>query len=151
MKVCRDLKELDPSFCRQVEKLLDLMRADGFSPVVWETLRSPARALMLSKRGTGSRRSMHIYRVACDIVDGDRYNMKKQKGQPESYWEAPREFWASLHKHAIALGLTRLVKPRAKTSWDGPHVQGCTVAQQRKVRAMTDDERAVWCAARFPA
>ena len=147
--VCRDLKELDPSFCLQVMKLLDLMRADGFNPVVWETLRSPSRALELSKRGTGSATSMHIYRVACDIVDGDLYNMHKQHEQPESYWDAPPEFWASLHKRAISLGLTRLVKPGAKTSWDGPHVQACTVAQQAKVRAMTDPERAAWCAARF--
>ena len=99
---------------------------------------------------------MHCYDVAADIVDADRHNTPKRT--PEGLWDAPPKFWADLEDIAESLGLVRLYKRGVKhdatdgnaESWDMPHVQACEVSEQAALRAMSRDERAEWCRAKFP-
>lgn len=154
MTVCRDLDKLDPTFRAKVDILLERMIAAGWKPLVWETYRSPERGAELQKRGVSKNGalSMHTLCLAVDIVDGDRYNVTKNKDVPESYWVAPAKFWADLEDFAIDLGLTRIFKQGTKhvagdgdsESWDKPHVQAIAISEQNKVRAMTPAERATF-------
>lgn len=109
----RDLSKLHPAFRRKVEQLISAMQSDGYRPLVWESYRSPERAAELQADGSGKAKSQHSLGLAVDIVDA----VKR--------WDAGAGFWASLHKHALALGLSR-VKHRdvnGNLSWDKPHVQ----------------------------
>ena len=156
MKVCNDPETLLPGFRERVMVLLEAMRWRGWNPMLYETRRSPERAAMLAKRGTGSASSMHCLDAAADIVDADRDNVDRVTS--ESLWHAPPQFWADLEDIAESLGLVRLYK-RGVThdatdgnaeSWDMPHVQACEVSEQSALRAMSRDERAEWCRAKFP-
>jgi hypothetical protein len=159
-EVCSDLNELVPVLARIVEQILIDMRALGWNPILFETLRTPERGAYLQSigRSKNGSRSMHTLRLAADIVDGDLNNVPKMT--KEGYWNAPDKFWADLEDLATKYGLTRLYKVGVKPdstdddaeSWDKPHVQACTVAEQNKLRRMrTDEERAAWCAIKFEA
>jgi peptidoglycan L-alanyl-D-glutamate endopeptidase CwlK len=123
-----DLEALQPEFRRKVEALITRMQADGFDPMIWETYRTPARAKLLSDRGTGAKPradgsipiGMHQLGLAVDIVSASKM------------WTPPAAFWAALGKHAEAIGLT----------WGGrwkrvdkPHVQAVPVKEQEAKRA----------------
>lgn len=154
--VCNDMGTLISAFRARVEKVLADMRSLGWNPLVYETRRTKERAAELHARGTGSADSMHCYDVAVDIVDADRQNVPKLT--KEGLWDAPEKFWADLEDSAHRHGLTRLyhagtshVDGNARAeSWDKPHLQACSIAEQNKLRAMTRDERSTWCTARFP-
>jgi peptidoglycan L-alanyl-D-glutamate endopeptidase CwlK len=123
-----DLEALHPTFRAKVEALLARMQADGYDPLIWETYRTPARAKLLSDRGTGIKPladgsipiGMHQLGLAVDIVSKSKM------------WTPPKAFWAALGKHAEALGLT----------WGGrwkrvdkPHIQAVPVREQEALRA----------------
>lgn len=155
--VCNDLDALVPSFRARVETLLERMRAKGWRPIVFETRRTKERAAELFKRGTGSLDSMHCYDVAVDIVDADLNNVPRKT--KEGYWDAPAEFWADLEDFAHDLGLHRLYKrgvirdadDEIAQSWDKPHVQACSVADQTKTRALDREARDIFVSARMDA
>lgn len=123
-----DTAYLQPTFRAKVEALLARMQADGHDPLVWETYRTPARAKLLSDRGTGVKPradgsipiGMHQLGLAVDIVSASKR------------WTPPKAFWDALGKHAEALGLT----------WGGrwkrvdkPHCQAVPVKEQEAKRA----------------
>jgi hypothetical protein len=123
-----DLEALQPEFRRKVEALITRMQADGFDPMVWETYRTPARAKLLSKRGTGIAPradgsipiGMHQLGLAVDIVSKSKL------------WTPPRAFWDALGAEAKALGLTW------GGTWkrvDKPHVQMIPIREQDAYRA----------------
>lgn len=128
LKRCSDLAYLQPKFRAKVEALLARMHAQGFDAIAWETYRTPARAKLLSDRGTGIAPradgtipiGMHQLGLAVDIVSKSKM------------WTPPKAFWDALGYEAEALGLT----------WGGrwkrvdkPHVQSVPVAQQNAMRA----------------
>ena len=153
--VCNDMATLIPAFRRKVETLMQMMRDRGWNPYVFETRRTKERAAELHARGTGSKDSMHIYDVAVDIVDADLHNVPKKTR--EGYWDAPAKFWADLEDCAVTIGLHRLYRAGVKhdvhddvaQSWDKPHVQACSLADQNKLRRMTRDERAAYLQLKF--
>lgn len=121
------LSLLLPSFRVRVEEMLAAMKKRGFEPLVWETLRTPERAEMLSKEGKSKNgaRSMHVsadgFSAAVDVICAKRK------------WEHP-EFFKALGEEARKLGL----------SWGGdwatfkdlPHVQAIAVKEQAAFRAL---------------
>lgn len=130
-----DIEALQPVFRAKVETLLARMQADGFDPMIWETYRTPARAKLLSDRGTGIAPradgsipiGMHQLGLAVDIVSSTRK------------WSPKPAFWTALGAEAKALGLTwggLWRNPKTgKLGWDKPHVQAIPVASQRAYRA----------------
>lgn len=131
-----DITQLVPSFRVKVQELLDLMRADGYDPVVRDAYRTHEEAQANEAAGVGIADSMHCYRVAADIIDAVRG------------WAHP-EFFDALHTHALDLGLTRVRRRQAngRRVWDKPHVQAIPVALQAAVRkAKTVEEIDAICA-----
>ncbi len=127
-----DVDLLLPSFAIVVRRLLDAMRARGFDPVPFDTLRTPKEAAKFATKGVGSRNSMHLYGAACDVICGAHgWDCREHKCL----------FFGTLGSEAEALGLTWGGRFRDRTGrkrFDGPHVQACTVAQQGAVRAISD-------------
>jgi hypothetical protein len=123
----RDPRNLLPGFAAKVELLFGRLRARGYKPLLWEGLRTPARAAMLERKGTGSARSIHCLGAAVDIVDEQRK------------WGASADFWQAIGQEAKALGLTWGGEWRKR---DLPHVQAIAVADQAAFRAMSEGERA---------
>ncbi len=130
-KIDRDPAKLLPGFARKVEQLFRAMRARGFDPILWEGMRSVARAKELAAKGTGIADSMHSYGAAVDIVDRTLL------------WDAPKAFWAALGEEAQKLGLT----------WGGtfsdpdkPHVQAITFRQQAAFTKLSPLARAQYVA-----
>jgi hypothetical protein len=122
-----DIDLLLPSFAAKVRRLLDAMRARGFDPVPFDTLRTPKEAAKFAAKGVGSANSMHLYGAACDVICGVHG------------WgchERSCMFFGALGSEVEALGLTW--GGRFKTRFDQPHFQACTVEQQPSVRAIAD-------------
>lgn len=120
-----DLGLLLPSFRARVELLLARLTARGFDPVVFETLRSQARAAMLGKTGPGIADSIHCYGAACDIISKSRA------------WQWP-EFYVAMRDEAEALGLTAGYRfPKV----DADHVQGVRVSAQALFRSLKPEDR----------
>lgn len=133
--VMRDMGLLVPAFRVRVEAVLDGMRADGFAPMVWETLRSPERCEELHRRGTGKVMSVHRLGVAADIIDS------------KLRWSATPAFWRSLRRHADLQGLT---SGAAWARHDLPHVQALPAAWDRRLFGMTPEEVASAVRAQLP-
>lgn len=123
--VIRDMALLLPAFRARVESVLAAMRAQGFDPLVWETYRSPERAAVLARQGTGITRSIHCYGLAVDVVSESKL------------WSAGPRFWLALRTAAEAHGL---VSGAAWRRVDLPHIQGVPVRLQELVRSQTQDE-----------
>ncbi len=123
-----DPEYLQPAFRHAVRRLMARMAARGHDAIIWETYRTPARAKLLSKRGTGAVPrpdgsipiGMHQMGLAVDIVSKSKM------------WTPPKAFWDALGLEAKALGLTW------GGTWkrvDRPHIQAVPVAQQNAMRA----------------
>ena len=142
-EVINDMDRLVPAFRAKVLLLLQLMRADGFDPFVWETYRSPQRAAELAEEGTGVAQSQHELGLAVDIVDAAKL------------WNAPPGFWAALERHALALGLGRVdrtIKPSGRKERDQPHVQALPGKYDAKMRMLaTADKREAFLRTRYAA
>lgn len=127
------------------------MRADGWAPVIFETIRTPERQAYLygfgrtyderpKPRGRvtkvqDARLGWHFYGLAVDIVENDK-----------DPWIAPLGFWNALGKHAEALGFTwggRWTDP-----YDAPHIQWgrCRRSPSKRARELYDagGAEAVW-------
>lgn len=128
--IVNDLGVLTPAFRERLEQLLARMAADGFDYLVWETYRSPERALELEQRGTGVRLSQHSLGLAADIIDRRRY------------WNASPAFVAALHRHALELGLGRV-------DGDPWHVQALAPRYDAKMRAMVPAQRDAFLRAEY--
>ena len=116
------LDALSPVFRDRLEELLRRMSADGFDALVFETQRSPERAVELAERGAGVKLSQHTIGMAADVVDRRRY------------WKASPAFVAALHKHALELGLGRV-------EGDAWHVQALPPRFDARLRAMVPAAR----------
>lgn len=94
----RETAYLAPAFLRAVDAVMADMRAEGFNPYIFETLRTDR--LQAHYHGTGAskafygRDSMHYYGLAVDIVDA------------ALLWSAPAAFWNALGRLAKKHGLT---------------------------------------------
>lgn len=126
--ISRDPKLLLPTFAAKVELLFQALRARGEDPLLWEGYRTPARAIELEKRGTGSRKSLHSYGAAVDIVDS------------KLFWSNPK-FFEALGQEAKKLGLTWGGDWKGD-EYDAPHVQAVpsTSAVQNALRASTNPD-----------
>lgn len=135
-----DLTLLLPSFERKARLVLSGMDARGFEPVPFDTVRTAAEAAKFFARGVGSKDSMHLYGVACDVIC-DLHG-----------WSCSAhgcKFFSVLGEVVEGLGLV----------WGGrwkrhdlPHFQGVSVADQPILRAIKDPaERDAFVAARLCA
>lgn len=128
--VVRSLAHLTPSFRAEIGGLLADMHTAGYSPRVWETLRTPERGAWLQRNGRSKNgaRSMHIYGVAADIICADHR------------WRCPGTcgFFDALGAAAQARGLEWGGAWRSFV--DRPHVQMIPVRDQRAIRASADIE-----------
>lgn len=125
-----DISLLLPSFRRRVEKLLERMRARGFTPVLRDGYRTPKQAAANARRGTGIRQSMHCYGAAADIICGHHG------------WNHP-EFFRALGQEAERLGLIWGGRWRSR---DFPHVQAVRVRDQNALRALPESQWAPFVA-----
>lgn len=131
--VCRELSACAPKFRLAVDRTLYAMRAEGFDPVVAETLRTRERQAFLygfgrtyddgrgivTKAATAAL-SWHGYGLAADIISR------------ASGWNARPAFWEALGLHALAHGLTWGGTWKAR---DLPHVQWGKCRQSPSARA----------------
>ncbi len=132
-----DITLLLPSFQAPVQKLLDRMRDLGYSPILFDGLRTAAEALRNAKRGTGVVQSMHLYGCAADIICEDHLWSCKDK---------KCKFFTKLGQEAEALGLVwggrfkkkvlRAGKWVVVEGYDQPHVQAIPVSAQNAMRAL---------------
>ena len=122
-----DLNLLLPSFAVKARRVLDAMRALGYDPCPFDTLRTPAEAAKFHARGVGSKNSMHCYGVACDVICN------------KHGWDCSAhgcKFFTDLGRVVEAEGL--VWGGRFRSRHDLPHFQSCTVADQPRVRAIKD-------------
>tara|TARA_R100000234_G_scaffold118816_1_gene100125 strand:- start:615 stop:1754 length:1140 start_codon:yes stop_codon:yes gene_type:complete len=138
--VVKDISELVPSIQPIIRRIVERMNAEGFDAVVHESLRSEQRAQALENEGYGSATSMHIYRVAVDII-----SQSKQWFQNEPNPDAAgAPFWNKLGEIAEDEGFVwggRWTNGNFAPHGDRPHIQAVAVNEQRRARAMSDDER----------
>jgi hypothetical protein len=120
-KLVRDVEALAPAFQSPVVTIVERMKAGGFDPLIWETYRSPERAAMLAKKGSGIALSMHCYGCAVDIIS----ESKK--------WNAGFAFWRRLRDEAESLDL---VSGARFSRRDKPHIQCVPIASQGYVRSL---------------
>lgn len=121
--VDRDPLRLIPSFAGKVQALFNVMRVYGYLPYLWEGYRTPKRAALLDKKGTGIKLSMHCLGAAVDIVD------------ETMRWDAEPVFWRALRREAQRLKLVVLYKKGQPH--DMPHVQALPVSAQSRFRRMS--------------
>lgn len=133
----RDLGLLAPGIAQQARTVLELMRADGHDPIVFETLRTRERVWYLFGKGrtaaqcrvasvpetyawpdcpdgivTKANRledTVHAYGLAFDVISASRR------------WGAPAAFWSSLERACQQVGL--FWAGRWPTLPDRPHCQ----------------------------
>jgi hypothetical protein len=114
---------LAPKVQEAVERVLSRMRAEGFNPRLFETLRTAERQDFLfgfgrrydDGRGIVTKVQSHLhgwhgYGLAVDIVENDA-----------TPWTAPQAFWNALGRHAMANGLRRDITVNGNL--DLPHCQ----------------------------
>jgi len=140
--VIGEIDELLPSIRPVIRRIVQRMNAEGFDARVFETLRDPRRAEALKNEGYSSvgRNSMHVYRVAVDII-----SRSKQWFQNEpSPDEAGAPFWYKLGEIAEDEGFVwggRWTNGAFSPSGDRPHIQAVAVNEQSRARSMSDEER----------
>lgn len=113
-----DLAELHPDCRKKVEAIVAGLKKRGFSPIVYETLRSPERAAYLKEKGysKAGTASLHCKRAAADIVDGRKgpdgravYWGASVSGVPADQVETRKkmaaEFFAALGEEAEKAGM----------------------------------------------
>jgi len=128
-----DLTLLLPAYRPKVIALLAAVTARGRKARLFETYRSDARCLYVTKKGASRNglRSMHRYRSAVDIID------------EIALWSDPT-FFTVLGAEAMRLGLTWGGdwdgNPKTEQSFDDrPHVQAIPLGKQDIFRSLKDD------------
>ena len=124
-----DTALLVPAFWERLESALRALKGQGYHPLVWETLRSRARAEQLAAKGTGVADSMHLYGVAADVICGVHQ------------WDCRRHhcgFFEAFGAAAEDAGLTWGGRWRRV---DLPHVQAVPVRLQTALRRLPEGER----------
>jgi peptidoglycan L-alanyl-D-glutamate endopeptidase CwlK len=130
--ICRDLGELTPCFRQRAELLLERLARRGYRVQVWETLRTQARVNLLAARGTGSKRSVHRWGAALDIVEEDK-----------TPWVANQPgLWEAIGEEAERLGL--VWGGRFSTRSDRPHVQALDTLYDRQLARVPAEQRDAW-------
>lgn len=125
-----DIGRLLPSFQPYVRKMLAALSERGFKPIVHETYRSPERADMLARKGTGKPKSVHTDCAAVDFRCGEH---------GWSCHEHECGFFEAYGEIATDLGL---YWGGHWTKRDLPHTQAipATRGAQDKLRALTTME-----------
>lgn len=128
---------LAPQFRRAVEQVMDDMRAQGWKPRIFETIRTNERQAYLygfgrdydDGRGPVTKaptadRGWHFFGLAVDVVEDDA-----------TPWKAPQAFWQALGASAERHGCTW--GGRWKTV-DLPHIQWgkCRVSPSYRARSL---------------
>lgn len=122
-----DIELLLPTFREKVRELMLRMGELGFEPVLFDGLRTQAEAAKNAAKGVGIADSVHCYGAAADLICNTHgWDCVKAKCK----------FYTALGREAEALGF---VWGGRFTRVDLPHVQGITVAQQRRMRALGTD------------
>jgi hypothetical protein len=115
-----------PQFRTIVDSILRDLDQKGYSPVLWETLRTPERGEWLRKKGRSKigSRSMHCHGIAADIICGEhRWNCPKSCGFFDALGESARA-------HKVTWG--------GSWGWDRPHIQAVSVRQQKHILESAD-------------
>ena len=115
----RDLSHLVEPFHSSIRAALQDLRAQGWTPYVAETLRSPERQKLLVQQGLSrTMASLHLQGLAADVVDGRRVGgYRVLWGATDPAWRlgsdleatralAARTFFAALGAACHAHGLT---------------------------------------------
>lgn len=124
-----DLALLLPSVREATERVIARLRADGYSPLVFDTLRSPEEALRNAARGKGILSSMHLFGCAVDVVCAEHLWSCTVKDKKTG--KSPGcKFFQKWRTAGEAEGLVR--GPVA----DWPHLQGIPVAWQNEMRSL---------------
>jgi hypothetical protein len=144
-KRCDEINLLLSPFRERVTALLGRMTALGFSPVLWETYRSPERAAMLVVQGKSHARggkSMHCYGIAADFICGEhKWSCDERDEHGKRKYTC--DFFHALGDQARHCGLTwggdwdsNPLTPQGFD--DRPHVQAVALEQQDAIRAAGD-------------
>jgi hypothetical protein len=148
----QDINALHPIAKNVLLKLIDNMTARGEILRVWETHRTDERADYVLSTGAShtGRKSTHCLRIAFDCVDKNKL------------WSNPA-FFKAYHEEGKKLGLHQVHfikrdKQGKKVYQNGvavrildtPHLQLIAVNEQDKYRAMSEDERTAFLAAKYP-
>lgn len=121
---------LEP-FRERIIALMGRLKALGHDPILWEAYRSPERAAMLARKGTGIKMSIHCVGAAADII------CKTHK------WDCQKlgcDFYETYMEQAERCGLYHGGRWKRK---DWPHCQGCpaTVKAQDELRNEKDHHK----------
>jgi hypothetical protein len=129
-----------PAFAVKTRQVLAKLKDMGHSPVPFDTLRTQAEAEKFFIRGVGSRNSMHLYGIACDVIC-DKHGW--------GCGDLKCSFFQDLGLVVEGLGL--VWGGRFKQRHDLPHFQGCgaSAAEQARVRALGWDARNAYVEARL--
>jgi hypothetical protein len=115
--------------------VLSDMRGLGYEIVPFDTLRTPKEAEKFAARGVGSKRSMHVYGVACDCICG-KHGWDCVKNDCAFFTDYGR----IVESHGLVWGGNFDRDPSTDDRLDDrPHAQGVTVGQQPVLRALRDD------------
>lgn len=87
------LVDLQDSFLGDVAKLITWIRANGYQATGGELHRPPAMAELYAKQGKGSKNSLHIDRLAIDLM---LFKNGEYLTTTEHYRHAG-DYWKSLH------------------------------------------------------
>jgi len=137
--VQRDISALLPSVQVAVRRVIRRMNSAGFDAYVYEAVRSPERAQALANAGVGVVRSMHIEKVAVDIISRSK-QWYQNEANPD---EAGAPFWNKLGEIAESEGFIwggRWTSGRYAPYGDRPHIQAVAVSEQEQLRALRTDE-----------
>lgn len=119
-----DISLLLPTFRASIEAVLRFVRAAGYTPCLFDTLRSVEEAERNAARGKGVVQSMHLYGCAADIIcDQHGWSCADRKC----------DFYRVL---GDAIAKEKLVHGKFFSRVDLPHVQGVRVAHQAEMRLL---------------
>ncbi len=118
-----EIKLLLPFMQVRTQLLLDRMKELGFRPVLFDGMRTQEEANKNAAKGTGIVHSVHLLGLAADIICDDHgWQCRAKKCK----------FYTNLKREALDLGF---VCGADFPSVDEPHVQGCFVSDQGRLRA----------------
>ena len=137
--VQRDISALLPSVQAAVRRVIRRMNDAGFDAYVFEAVRSPERAQALANEGVGVVKSMHIEKVAVDIISRSKQWFQNE-ANPD---EAGAPFWNKLGEIAESEGFIwggRWTSGKYAPHGDRPHIQAVAVSEQEQLRGLRTDE-----------